>query len=1057
MSFEPPPRNATGTDKPMPPALPQLEDKLSERQRTSCLALAYCALQLTLQAKKKMDPDQRARFRECVQDVIEVGCVAFPLAVAIWLRNKKELGNRLISTNLLAVCAHCEATRPFVRQTAALVLKLPTDLTEFMAEFDTITADGIAVDKSVKRPACMKKIAKDILESMPPFQAAKYDSRTKIQRTRSQLNAVKKSLKDLGISVDGTTTLDGDKGNLGKGNPVGGGNPFGKGSFRNATSKEANVKNLQKRYNELVAKLDKLRAGDLSSLIRFSHPEKPHHMIMGILRKRYPETEEDFKESGLDGDFDCERMGTRLRLEVPLTWDRELSDKGNVPATWAALLKAKNDKGHFTLPYMALLRNLRNILLMGFSPGFLRTNVITRLTDLKQIQGSGQTPVSLSHTWSVLQKEFEPEKLTEMQEQASSGLRDILAYKLLLRKIKGPILGYSDKQVGIIGEFLGEPVWAPCGLKRQNDCFLALNRIVLRGGMVLEQPKKIGKGAGKGKGKGKSKDGGKGPKEEKWLPVACNPVSEELLSELQVAFDKAIQVAAICATDPICFEGEGPVVCWMDLSNPPLATVGDSKKQETSKAEASASSDAPSPASPMAYMGGYSDAYMGRGRCKPDPSVDLAMAGLKVTKDCVTMTPGQEVELDEISTHRMLCLELRYFCGSYIDYNVMAYDASGSHLWNSTYSNPEVKNKAGEKCCVHCRDICSNPSPTEPAVRTLHIDLDALDENILALMITSQIFSGVRPEAVSVALRECHNGGCKVLHGNHNTFDFSGRLLLAADISEPLKAGGTTVYACLYRDPSDPQSFLFRNTLDLSLDSESRVACQIEKATGAIFRQMFRESALASTMDASRVGYVRLCQFYQAAKAASKPTKFGGKGTPVDVRVFLSGIKKRAKDPEVVELTLTGEYVKDLEAVRACKRQFCGKAVDANISLSLVLKAAGGKPAGIVRVANNSHMPTAELASLRESSGCVIPYATIDARGHIFDAFRELPEIEKTVSVPGQVESCVTILRNILVQMSSTSEPVPGAELIVRYIDSFLPRVTGEATRTGAGEGEEAA
>merc|ERR1711971_417593 len=101
----------------------------------------------------------------------------------------------------------------------------------------------------------------------------------------------------------------------------------------------------------------------------------------------------------------------------------------------------------------------------------------------------------------------------------------------------------------------------------------------------------------------------------------------------------------------------------------------------------------------------------------------------------------------------------------------------------------------------------------------------------------------------------------------------------------------------------------FRNTLDLSLDS---------------FRQMFREPALASSMDAARVGYVRLCQFYQAAKAASKPEKFGGKGKPVEVRVFLSGIKKRKPDPEVVELTLTGEYVKDLETVREAKRKFSG-------------------------------------------------------------------------------------------------------------------------------------
>merc|ERR1740117_2304193 len=118
--------------------------------------MAYCALKLTLEAKKKLSEEQRAALSACVDDVLGVGCTAFPLAVAVWLRNKKELGNRLVSTNLLAVCTHREDLRPYVRQTAALVLKLPTDLTEFLAQYDVLAAGGGA-----KRPACVKKVAKD--------------------------------------------------------------------------------------------------------------------------------------------------------------------------------------------------------------------------------------------------------------------------------------------------------------------------------------------------------------------------------------------------------------------------------------------------------------------------------------------------------------------------------------------------------------------------------------------------------------------------------------------------------------------------------------------------------------------------------------------------------------------------------------------------------------------------------------------------------------------------------------------------------------------------------
>merc|ERR1719261_2386919 len=118
----------------MPPAL---SATLTEEQRTACLALAYCALKLTLDAKKKLTDEQRAALSSCVDEVVRVGCTAFPLAVAVWLRNKKELGNRLISTTLLAVCTRSEAVRPYVRQAASLVLKLPTDLTEFLAEVDS--------------------------------------------------------------------------------------------------------------------------------------------------------------------------------------------------------------------------------------------------------------------------------------------------------------------------------------------------------------------------------------------------------------------------------------------------------------------------------------------------------------------------------------------------------------------------------------------------------------------------------------------------------------------------------------------------------------------------------------------------------------------------------------------------------------------------------------------------------------------------------------------------------------------------------------------------------
>mmetsp|Transcript_56622 Transcript_56622/g.98632 ORF Transcript_56622/g.98632 Transcript_56622/m.98632 type:complete len:872 (-) Transcript_56622:10-2625(-) len=871
------------------------------------------------------------------------------------------------------------------------------------------------------------------MNGLPTYQAAKYDSSEKLRRTRKQLSAASKQLR----------TLTGEEEDEGQEGPF-----TGKKLGKN----EAKIRDQQKRIDELSAKLKKLKGGDLRSLLRYTHASKDPERMMGILRKRYPETAEDFEESQLPGEWEEGRAGQRMRLPVPPTWDRELSDKGNLPTTWAALLCAK-ERGRYTLPYMALLRNLRNILLMGLSPAFLRKHVLSRLPERQQIQGSGQTPVSLSHTWETLEKEFSESKLQEMQTQAEDGLRDILAYKLLLRKIRGPILGTSDKQVGIIGEFLGAPVWEPCGLKRTNECFLALNRVLLRDGKMLgPSGKSESKGKGKGKEKGKEKGKGKGKGEdkgEKWLPVAHYPLTVALLAEFKDAFDAAIQTAASCATEPICFDDSGAIVLWMDLSNPPL---------ESAKPAAAAVADAgglPEIKGDDDDCGSDygEDVNLGAGK-PPDPSVNLSFAGLEVDDSVVQVSPGTEVELDEITTHRNLNLELRYFCSSYLDYNIMAYDASGRHVWNSTYSEPVTKNEEGKVCLVHCRDIAGNPDPKTPALRTLHIDLDSLDEKVFAMMITSQLWSGMRPAAVSVALREEHNGSAATRQPGHEPNDNKGKVLLAQDISEPLKKGGTVVYACLYRDTSDPECWLFRNILDLSLASESRMARQITQATGFIFKKMFQESSLLSTMDANRLGYVRLCQLYQAVKAAEQK----GKDRPakeVDVHVILSGIRKRAVDPEVVSLPLTGQYVSDLQKVQSLKRQFTGKAVDPNASLKMVLAAAGCRsedggraPAAVIRVANNSCVPSEELQSARTRAGKPFPYATCDVRGHIFDAFQTLEEIEKSVFVPGQIESCVTILRNLLANESDAA----SVELLVRYVDTFLPRKADEPSASKAAE-----
>jgi len=999
---------------------------LSEEQRVACIALTYTAVKLTIDAKKTLTEDQRKSLLSAVDRVLtaapEPGRLAqYILAVCVWLRDKKELGNRLVPTTLLAICAYKEATRPFVRRAASEILKIPSDFTDFMNEFD-VTATSLDSSASAdekkggapKRPTCLKKVAEDLINNLPAFQAAKYTTTNRIKGVKKQLKAAKDKLAE--IKGEGTA----DEGGFHPGR-------------RNLAAREVVRKAAEARVEELQSKLSKLHKGDLRNVIRHSHAGENHEVIMKILRRRYPSDVETFKESGLEGEFDEERAFERMRFEVPLTWERELSAKGNVPTTWSALLTAKDDNGRYTMPYMALLRNLRNILLMGFNASFIRKHVLSRLTDLRQIQGSGQTPVSLSHTWSVLDKEFDDKTLEEMKEQSEAGLRDIMAYKCLLKKIRGPILGTSDKQIGIIGEFLGAPVWEPCGLRKQGGCFLACQKVSMRGGQVLV------KGKGKGKGKGKKVPQGPvegGEKVEKWVPVALHPPTRELMNEFKTTFDEAIQTAAQCAVEPLAFEGDGPTILWMDLSNPPL--------------DADAEMQAPAD-------GGEAD------KQKDAETFQKVIKRMRIDKaeGAVYTKPGKEIELDEITTHRNLNLELRYFAQSYIDYNVQAYDWAGQHVWNSTYSNVEIRNADGVLCVVHCRDIAGNPSPTEPALRTLHIDLDTLDPKVFAMMVTSQIYAGIRPEDVAIALRECHAGGASKLQGNHEPHDCEGPCILAQDIGGGLKGGGTVVYGCLFRDINDMDNWKFRNTLDFSLEQETRVASQAQGAAGEIFRRMFQNKALESIMDANRVGYVRLCQLFLALTKKKKQKKedeasssSSGKGN-AKVVVVLSGIPRREKEPRVEKIELTGRYVEDLETVQEAKKRFTAKAVDANKSLELVLEAAGAgsdsmeTPAAVIRVANNSHVPKEAIESARKKCpGNNFPYATVDGRGHLLEAFESLPEVSNSAFVPGQVESCVSLLRKLLFPAASSAqscssesgEEMQGADVLLSYVSGFMPK-----------------
>ncbi|XP_023559913.1 LOW QUALITY PROTEIN: telomerase protein component 1-like [Octodon degus] len=100
---------------------------------------------------------------------------------------------------------------------------------------------------------------------------------------------------------------------------------------------------------------------------------------------RYPSSLQLFSQSRLPGPWDASRAGKRMKLPRPETWERLLSLQGNRASVWEELI----DSGK--LPFMAMLRNLRNLLRVGISAHHHEL-VLQRLQDAKSVIHSRQLP-----------------------------------------------------------------------------------------------------------------------------------------------------------------------------------------------------------------------------------------------------------------------------------------------------------------------------------------------------------------------------------------------------------------------------------------------------------------------------------------------------------------------------------------------------------------------------------------------------------------------------------------------------------------------------------------
>uniref|UniRef100_A0A8C3WJJ7 Telomerase associated protein 1 n=1 Tax=Catagonus wagneri TaxID=51154 RepID=A0A8C3WJJ7_9CETA len=123
----------------------------------------------------------------------------------------------------------------------------------------------------------------------------------------------------------------------------------------------------------------------LKKLVQRLHIREPAQHVQALLGCRYPSNLQAFSRSRLPGPWDSSRAGKRMKLARPETWERELSLRGNKASVWEELI----DRGK--LPFMAMLRNLCNLLRVGISD-FHHELVLQRLQQARSVIHSRQFP-----------------------------------------------------------------------------------------------------------------------------------------------------------------------------------------------------------------------------------------------------------------------------------------------------------------------------------------------------------------------------------------------------------------------------------------------------------------------------------------------------------------------------------------------------------------------------------------------------------------------------------------------------------------------------------------
>ncbi|XP_077088615.1 telomerase protein component 1 [Siphateles boraxobius] len=360
------------------------DEKLVElrERKNNLLNLVCCSLVNKSCTPGQKDWDKKTSVWSIIKNLateITTEDAEFLLKVAVYTR--QELNIRITANFLLALAAHLPASKPHLRRYFCAAVQLPSDWLELTRIY------SMCFSKSL--PSCLKKALVDKFKQFTEYQLAKYNTRKhRCKHNKKRKKGEKISAAQWKMWGDLVRVDD---------------------SILKQYLESQNRATKDKKQSEF----------NFRKMIKHLHIKESAEHVMAILGKKYPSDLKAFSRSGLSGVWERERAGKRMKLKQPDTWECKLSQEGNKAATWEKLIDGKS------LPFMAMLRNLRNMISTGISEKH-HSMILNRLTSKNAVIQSRQFPFRFLSAYKVV---------LELSKFAGGPAVEVPSSKLILRDI----------------------------------------------------------------------------------------------------------------------------------------------------------------------------------------------------------------------------------------------------------------------------------------------------------------------------------------------------------------------------------------------------------------------------------------------------------------------------------------------------------------------------------------------------------------------------------------------------------------------------------------------